>query len=49
MWLAKLEIKAVLHELTRRVVDLTATSEPTWMRPNFMCGVKSLTLRPTLK
>lgn len=49
IWLAKLEIKAVLHELTSRVVDLAATSEPTWTRSNFVCGVKSLTLRPTLK
>lgn len=49
MWLAKLELKVVLQELAARISGLEATSAPTWTRSNFICGVKSLTLRPTLK
>lgn len=49
MWLAKLELRAVLQELAARISGLEATSAPTWTRSNFICGVKSLTLRPTLK
>ncbi len=49
MWLAKLELKVVLQELAARVSGLEATSAPTWTRSNFICGVKSLTLRPTRK
>jgi len=49
MWLAKLELKVVLQELAGRITGLQATSAPTWTRSNFICGVKSLTLRPTLR
>lgn len=49
MWLAKLELKVVLQELAGRISGLEATSPPSWTRSNFICGVKSLTLRPTLK
>ncbi|MEL6465952.1 MAG: cytochrome P450 [Pseudomonadota bacterium] len=49
MWLAKLELKCVLQELARRVDALEAVSVPTWTRSNFICGVKSLTVRPKLK
>lgn len=49
MWLAKLELKVVLQELAARVSGLEATSAPTWTRSNFICGVKSLALRPTRK
>ncbi len=49
MWLAKLELKCVLQELSSRITGLEAVDAPTWTRSNFICGVKSLTLRPTLK
>lgn len=49
MWLAKLEVTAVLQELSSRLAGLEATSAPTWTRSNFICGVKALTLRPKLK
>lgn len=49
MWLAKLELKCVLQELSARIIGLEAVDAPTWTRSNFICGVKSLTLRPTLK
>ncbi|WP_415404292.1 cytochrome P450 [Tateyamaria sp. SN3-11] len=49
MWLAKLELKCVLQELASRISGLEAVDAPTWTRSNFICGVKSLTLRPTLK
>ena len=49
MWLAKLELKCVLQELAGRITALEAVDTPTWTRSNFICGVKSLTLRPTCK
>lgn len=49
MWLAKLELKCVLQELAGRITRLEAVDAPTWTRSNFICGVKTLTLRPTLK
>ena len=49
MWLAKLEVTAVLQELADRLTGFEAVTEPTWTRSNFICGVKSLTLRPKLK
>ena len=49
MWLAKLEVTAVLQELSARLSGLEAVAQPTWTRSNFICGVKSLTLRPKLK
>ncbi|MEL6451103.1 MAG: cytochrome P450 [Pseudomonadota bacterium] len=49
MWLAKLELRCVLQALAARITALDAVSAPTWTRSNFICGVKSLTLRPTLK
>ena len=49
MWLAKLELKCVLQELASHISGLDATDAPTWTRSNFICGVKSLTVRPSLK
>ncbi|MEX0371025.1 MAG: cytochrome P450 [Tateyamaria sp.] len=49
MWLAKLELKCVLQELAGRISHLEAVDSPTWTRSNFICGVKSLTVRPRLK
>lgn len=42
MHLAKLEVRIVLEELTKRISKITATAEPNWTRSNFICGVKSL-------
>ncbi|WP_299651827.1 cytochrome P450 [uncultured Tateyamaria sp.] len=49
MWLAKLELKCVLQELAARITRLEVVDSPTWTRSNFICGVKSLTARPSLK
>ncbi|MEL7091740.1 MAG: cytochrome P450 [Pseudomonadota bacterium] len=49
MWLARLEVTAVLQELTARLIGLEQTSSPSWTRSNFICGVKSLNLRPKLR
>ena len=49
MWLAKLELKTVLQELAGRIRGLQAVDSPTWTRSNFICGVKTLTVRPVLK
>ncbi|WP_147107567.1 cytochrome P450 [Tateyamaria sp. syn59] len=49
MWLAKLELRCVLEELASRISGLQALDAPTWTRSNFICGVKSLTVRPILK
>ncbi|MEO0938248.1 MAG: cytochrome P450 [Pseudomonadota bacterium] len=48
MWLAKLELRAVLREIAARVKHIDPTGAPTWTRSNFICGVKSLPIRPVL-
>lgn len=49
MWLAKLELRVVLEELAARLSGLEALSPPAWTRSNFICGVKSLQVRPHLR
>ena len=47
MWLAKIELRAVLREIAARVQALEPTSPPAWTRSNFICGVKRLPVRIT--
>ncbi|KNG95063.1 cytochrome P450 [Pseudaestuariivita atlantica] len=47
MWLARLELRVVLEELSRQAKALTLLDEPAWTRSNFICGVKSLPIRIT--
>ncbi len=49
MHLAKLEIRIVLEELVKRITSITAISEPSWTRSNFICGVKKLDVRVEVK
>ena len=45
MHLAKLEVRIVLQELAKRIKSITAISEPSWTRSNFICGVKKLDVK----
>ena len=45
MHLAKLEVRIVLEELSKRISSITALSEPSWTRSNFICGVKELNVK----
>ncbi|MBU6207579.1 MAG: cytochrome P450, partial [Alphaproteobacteria bacterium] len=47
MWLAKLEIRIVLQELARRVKAMEQTAPHSYLRSNFIHGIKSLPLRIT--
>ena len=49
MWLARMELRVVLEELVKRLDKLEAVSAPSWTRSNFICGVKSLNVRATLR
>lgn len=49
MWLAKLELRAVLQEIAGRVRHIEPAGAPTWTRSNFICGVKTLPLTFHLK
>ena len=49
MHLAKLEIRIVLEELAKCIKSITAVSEPSWTRSNFICGVKKLVVKVEVK
>ena len=49
MWLAKLEVKIVLQELSRRVRSIEQTAEHSYLRSNFIHGIKHLPVRITNK
>ncbi len=45
IWLARMEVKVLLQELSKKIQSIKALDEPTWTRSNFICGVKSLNVR----
>lgn len=45
MWLAKLEVKIVMQELARRVHSMEQTSEHSYLRSNFIHGIKHLPVK----
>ena len=45
MWLARLEVKTVLQAMAARLASIEALEKPRWTRSNFICGVKSLSVR----
>ena len=49
MWLARLEVKVVLQTLASRLNSIEAQDEPRWTRSNFICGVKSLPVKVSVK
>ena len=42
MWLAKLEVRVVLEELARNVASIKQTSKHSYLRSNFILGIKKL-------
>lgn len=49
MWLARLEVRILFQELSKRVAKVEATAPHTFLRSNFVGGIKSLPVRVTLK
>ena len=47
MWLARIEVRAVLQEIAARVHAIEPLAPPSWTRSNFICGVKRLPVRIT--
>jgi cytochrome P450 len=45
MWLAKLEVKIVMQELARRVRSIEQTAQHSYLRSNFIHGIKHLPVR----
>ena len=45
MWLAKLEVAIVMQELTRRVASIEQTAAHSFLRSNFIHGIKHLPVR----
>ena len=49
MWLAKLEVKIVMQELSKRVASMEQIAPHSYLRSNFIHGIKHLPLRITRK
>ena len=49
MWLAKLEVVIVLQELTRRLKSIEQITEHSYLRSNFIHGIKKLPVRVVAK
>jgi cytochrome P450 len=49
MWLAKLEVKIVMQELARRVAAIEQTAQHSYLRSNFIHGIKHLPVRVVRK
>mgnify|MGYP003668796471 FL=1 len=49
MWLAKLEVKIVLQEIARRVKTIEQTAPHSYLRSNFIHGIKSLPVNVVAK
>lgn len=49
MWLARLEVRILFQELSKRIAKVEATAPHTFLRSNFVAGIKSLPVRVTVK
>ncbi|MEO9697255.1 MAG: cytochrome P450 [Tateyamaria sp.] len=49
MWLARLEVRILFQELAKRITKIEAAGPHTFLRSNFVGGIKSLPVRVTLK
>jgi len=49
MWLARLELRVVLQELVKRISTIEQTTPETFLRSNFIGGIKSLPVAVKLK
>ena len=48
MWLARLEVRVLFQELSKRISSIEATGPHQFLRSNFVGGIKSLPVRVTL-
>lgn len=49
MWLAKLEVAIVMQELAKRLTSIEQTAEHSYLRSNFILGIKYLPVRVTAR
>ena len=49
MWLARLEVRVLFQELSKRITSIEATGPHQFLRSNFVGGIKSLPVRITTK
>jgi hypothetical protein len=49
MWLARLELRVVLKELVKRISSIEQTTTETFLRSNFIGGIKSLPVAVKIK
>ncbi|MDF1726772.1 MAG: cytochrome P450 [Sulfitobacter sp.] len=49
MWLARLEVRILFQELSKRISAIEATAPHQFLRSNFVGGIKSLPVRVTMK
>ncbi|MEO9896782.1 MAG: cytochrome P450 [Paracoccaceae bacterium] len=49
MWLARLEVRILFQELTKRITKIEAAGPHTFLRSNFVGGIKSLPVRAITK
>jgi cytochrome P450 len=49
MWLAKLEVAIVMQELAKRLASIEQTGEHSYLRSNFIHGIKHLPVRVTAR
>ena len=49
MWLARLEVRVLFLELAKRITAIEPAGSQKFLRSNFVCGLKSLPVRVTLR
>ena len=49
MWLARLEVRVLFQELSKRITSIEASGPHQFLRSNFVGGIKSLPVRITTK
>lgn len=49
MWLARLEVRILFQELSKRIAKVEGTAPHAFLRSNFVGGIKSLPVRVTVK
>ena len=49
MFLAKLEVRVVLEEMAKRVASIEQTAQHSYLRSNFILGIKKLPVRMTAR
>ena len=49
MWLARLEVRVLFEELAKRIRSIEPAGDHTFLRSNFVGGIKSLPVTVTLQ